>query len=109
MPEMVLNALVQTPFVLAIMFITLRFLTYVDARDDEWRAFLQQRDAEWNKFLTRRDVEWRAARERDEARMAGHLQALNDTMREMHRLLINHDALVRARLESAVNPNHDPR
>lgn len=39
MPESVIAALIQTPFVLAMVYVMQRFLTSMDARDREWQEF----------------------------------------------------------------------
>ncbi|NDJ35675.1 MAG: hypothetical protein GYB64_13520 [Chloroflexi bacterium] len=42
MPEPLLTAFVQAPFVLIVAYLTQRFLVHLNARDAEWRAFIQE-------------------------------------------------------------------
>ena len=42
MPESVIAALIQTPFVLAMVYVMQRFLTSMDTRDREWQEFAHE-------------------------------------------------------------------
>ncbi len=76
MSEGMISALVQAPFVLAIVYVVLRILTYLNARDREWRAFIERRDM----------------------LLAGHLDELNESIHELTNLMMTHDAVMRAAL-----------
>ncbi|GAB4479024.1 MAG: hypothetical protein Kow00124_24130 [Anaerolineae bacterium] len=74
MSEGMISALVQAPFVLAIVYVVLRILTYLNVRDREWRAFIEHRDR----------------------LLAEHLDELNESVRELANLVVTHDAVMRA-------------
>lgn len=44
MPDVLLSALVQAPFVLVMAYLVNQFLTHLDARDEEWRTFMNEAD-----------------------------------------------------------------
>lgn len=41
MSDTLISALIQAPFVLATIYLVHRFLTHLNARDQEWRAFTE--------------------------------------------------------------------
>lgn len=76
MPETLISALVQAPFVLAMAYLVQRFLAHLDTRDEEWRAFMDRAD----ELLAERLAELTEA-----------VECLSDTM-------IAHDMAVRGAL-----------
>lgn len=81
MPETLISALVQAPFVLIMAYLVQKFLAHLKARDEEWREFLEQADE----------------------RMIERLDALTEAIRDLSQLIVTHDALTRA----AGRPTHD--
>ena len=44
MPDLLISALVQAPFVAVMAYLVNQFLKHLDARDEEWRAFMNEAD-----------------------------------------------------------------
>jgi hypothetical protein len=83
MPEMLLSALVQAPFVLVMAYLVQRFLAHLDARDAEWRAFIEDMDQG----------------------MSDRLDELTRAIERLSELLISHDAATRGAVRL---PDHRP-
>lgn len=79
MPETIISALVQAPFVLVMAYLVQRFLAHMDARDKEWQEFLDQADE----------------------RLAERMDRLTEAIERLSNLVITHDALTRGRGLSA--------
>jgi hypothetical protein len=75
MPEPLISALAQVPCVLAMLYMTLRFLAFLKDRDTAWREFIEARD------------EMMAEQLGDITRSIDHLSGL----------MLTHDALVRGK------------
>jgi hypothetical protein len=73
MPDMVISALVQAPFVLAMAYLVQRFLAHLSQRDEEWQGFT----------------------ERTYSVMAERIDGLTEAIERLTDLLITHDALTR--------------
>lgn len=78
MTDMVISALVQTPFVLALIFLTVRFLIYLNQRDEEWRGLIEHHDE----------------------RLQANLDDLSAAVRDLNNTMIAHDAMMRSALFS---------
>lgn len=50
MPDMLVSALVQAPFVLVMAYLMLRLMMQLNEREQEWQQFITARDAEWQEF-----------------------------------------------------------
>ncbi len=79
MPEMLLSALVQAPYVLVMAYLVQRFLAHLDARDAEWRAFIENM----------------------EQGMGDRLDGLAHAIERLSELLISHDAATRGAVRLA--------
>jgi len=44
MPDLLISALVQAPFVAVMAYLVNQFLKHLDARDEEWRASMNEAD-----------------------------------------------------------------
>ena len=73
MPEPIISALVQAPFVLAMAYLVQSFLTHLKERDQEWHDFV----------------------ERTHQSVGERLDNLTDTIEQLTRLIIIHDAAMR--------------
>ena len=73
MPEPLISALVQAPFVLAMAYLVQRFLTHLNERDQEWRSFIERADET----------------------LAERLAELTEAVKELSMLVVAHDASVR--------------
>ena len=73
MPDTLISALVQAPFVLAMAYLVQRFLTHLNERDQEWQQFL----------------------ERTDEALAERLGDLTDSVNRLSLLIVAHDARVR--------------
>ena len=78
MPDLLISALVQAPFVLAMAYLVQRFLAHIDARDEEWRDHLARADAQF----------------------AERLCDLTQAVERLSTVVVNHDAAVRGVLRS---------
>ncbi len=76
MPDMLISALVQAPFVLAMAYLVQRFLAHLDARDEEWRGFMDRAD----------DL------------LAERLTGLTKAVEHLTEVVVQHDAAVRSAL-----------
>jgi len=76
MPEMLISALVQAPFVLVMAFLVQQFLKHLNARDEEWRDFMDRADAQF----------------------AERLNGLTEAVDRLTNTVIAHDAAVRGTL-----------
>lgn len=76
MPDLLISALVQAPFVAVMAYLVTRFLAHLDARDEEWRAFLDEADK----------------------RLAERLAGLTASIEHLTDTVIAHDAAVRGAL-----------
>jgi len=76
MPEILISALVQAPFVLAMAYLVMRVLAYIEQRDREWRGFVERRDEQ----------------------LTEHMDELARSLRDLTSLVVTHDAVVRAAL-----------
>jgi len=74
MPELLLSALVQTPFVLVMVYLVHRFLTHLDAHDAAWREFTEQTNA----------------------RLGDRLDGLRDSIDHLALLIRDHDTATRS-------------
>ncbi|NDJ53184.1 MAG: hypothetical protein GYB68_08890 [Chloroflexi bacterium] len=70
MTEPLIGALVQVPFVLVMLYLVHRFLSYLDERNHEWQAFLSTT----HESLTARIID------------------LTQAVERLHQLLLRHDA-----------------
>jgi hypothetical protein len=73
MPEPIISALVQAPFVLAMAYLVQRFLTHLKERDQEWLEFV----------------------ERTHQTVGQQLEDLTDAVEQLARLMVAHDAAMR--------------
>ncbi len=73
MSDFLISALVQTPFVLVMVYLVHRFLAHLDAHDAAWRAFTEQTNA----------------------RLGDRLDGLRDSIDRLAVLLRDHDAATR--------------
>lgn len=78
MPDMLISALVQAPFVLAMAYLVQRFLAHLTARDEEWRAFMDRAD----------DM------------LAERLAGLTEAVEQLTEVVVQHDAAVRGALRA---------
>jgi hypothetical protein len=78
MPDYVISALVQAPFVLVMAFLVQRFLAHLDRRDSEWRSFMERADET----------------------LADRLYRLTEAVEQLSELVINHDAVMRGALRT---------
>jgi hypothetical protein len=81
MPDILISALVQTPFVLVMVYLVQRFLAHMDARDEEWRNFIERADEQ----------------------LADRLDHLASTVERLSVLVINHDAAVRGWMRASAS------
>jgi hypothetical protein len=77
MPESLIAALVQAPFVLVMLYMVQRFLTHLKEREHEWQAFMNRADTA----------------------LAAHLAELAEAVDRLSVVVLYHDATVRG-----VNP-----
>jgi len=77
MPDLLISALVQAPFVLVMAYLVNQFLAHLDARDEEWRAFMNEADD----------------------RLVERLNALTASIERLTDTVIAHDAAVRGALQ----------
>lgn len=77
MPDTLISALVQTPFVLVMVYMVHRFLTHLKEREHEWQTFMGKADAA----------------------LAAHLAELASAIDRLSVVMLYHDATVRG-----VNP-----
>ncbi len=77
MPESLIAALVQAPFVLVMLYMVQRFLVHLKEREHEWQAFMSRADAA----------------------LAAHLADLAEAVDRLSVVVLYHDATVRG-----VNP-----
>ena len=73
MPEPLIAALVQAPFVLVMAYLVQRFLAHLNERDQEWRAFIAHADET----------------------LAERLAELTEAVKELSMLVVAHDAATR--------------
>ncbi len=76
MPDMLISALVQAPFVLAMAYLVQRFLVHLAARDREWRDFMNRADTQ----------------------LAERLNGLSSAIEHLSEVLLDHDLAVRTAL-----------
>ncbi|HEC23430.1 MAG TPA: hypothetical protein ENI95_11000 [Chloroflexi bacterium] len=81
MPDMLISALVQAPFVLAMAYLVQRFLAHLDARDREWQETI------------RRTYETVDA-------LAERMDELTGAIKDLRDIILTHDALTRGRVTS---------
>lgn len=86
MPDMLISALVQTPFVLVMAYLVQRFLAHLDARDEEWRSFMDRAD----------DL------------LAERLTGLTEAVEHLTEVVMQHDAAVRGALRRRALPSDTP-
>lgn len=73
MPDVLLSALVQAPFVLVMAYLVNQFLTHLDARDEEWRTFMNEADG----------------------RLAERLSSLTESVEKLAEKVVAHDVALR--------------
>lgn len=73
MPDTLISALVQAPFVLAMAYLVQRFLTHINERDQEWQQFM----------------------ERTDEKLAERLCELTEAVNHLSMLIVAHDARTR--------------
>lgn len=76
MPDLLISALVQAPFVAVMAFLVNQFLKHLDARDEEWRTFMNEADEH----------------------LAERLNGLTQSIERLTDTVIAHDAAVRGAL-----------
>jgi hypothetical protein len=73
MPDSIISALIQAPFVLVTVYLVHRFLTHLNARDSEWRGFTNEMHE----------------------RMGERVEGLTEAIDRLSHLIIAHDAATR--------------
>jgi hypothetical protein len=86
MSNTLIQALVQAPFVLVMAFLVHRFLTHLNARDLEWRAFTN----EMHEALGER------------------IEKLTESVEHLTSILITHDAATRGEAIRRAGPEDTP-
>ena len=84
MPDVLISALVQAPFVLVVAYLTQRFLVYVKDRDEMWQAFTKRMGD----------------------RMAAHLDELTGAVTRLNQAVATHDAVVQGILRGSQQCKH---
>ena len=89
LPDVLISALVQAPFVLAMAYLVQRFLLHIDTHNAEWRRFMGKADTVYVEKL---------------GRLAESIDRLNANVERMTELLLTHDAAVRGALGRRGDP-----
>jgi hypothetical protein len=85
MPEPIISALVQAPFVLAMAYLVQRFLTHLKERDQEWHEFV----------------------ERTHQNVGQRLEDLTEAVEQLTLLIVAHDAAMRGQSPPSIEKADD--
>lgn len=85
MPESLISALIQAPFVLVMAYLVHRFLAHLNARDAEWRGFMAQMQDSFG----------------------DRLDDLTEAIDHLTEIVITHDAATRAAARRSAGDNGD--
>lgn len=85
MPESIISALVQTPFVLVMLYMVQRFLMHLKEREHEWQNFMSKTDTA----------------------LAAHLADLAEAVDRLSVVVLYHDATVRGMNPTTLGSTED--